>query len=222
MFYALRFSEDPVQLTPDRLISAADALAAQDPDLAGVIDRCGYPPLWPREPGFPTLLKLILEQQVSLASAQAAYNRLLGVVSTLTPGSLLALDDDTLRSVVFSRQKARYGRLLARAVQNGSLDVDALAHLDDDGVRVELQNITGIGPWTAGVYLLMALLRPDVWPRGDLALAAAAQEVKGLPIRPSQAQLHDLAEAWRPWRAVAARLLWHHYLSRSTGNEKPR
>jgi DNA-3-methyladenine glycosylase II len=202
-----------MNLSNELLVSAADTLTAQDPDLAGVIARFGYPPLWPREPGFPTLLKLILEQQVSLASAQAAYDRLLGVVGTLTPERLLALDDETLRAVGFSRQKARYARLLAEAVEIGSLDVDALPQLDDESVRTELQKITGIGPWTAEVYLLMALLRPDVWPRGDIALATAAQQVKGLPSRPSQTELHDLAEQWRPWRAVAARILWHQYLS---------
>jgi len=206
-------------LTSASLITAADILAAQDADLAAVIERFGYPPLWPREAGFPTLLKLILEQQVSLASAQAAYDRLLEKVDELTPGSLLtpesllALDDETLRGIGFSRQKARYGRLLAEAVQSGSLDMDSLPGLDDESVRVELQKITGIGPWTAEVYLLMVLLRPDVWPRGDIALATAAQQVKGLPARPSQSELHELAEQWRPWRAVAARILWHHYLS---------
>lgn len=200
-------------LTPNLLITAADTLAAQDADLAGVIARFGYPPLWPREPGFPTLLKLILEQQVSLASAQATYDRLLAVVGELTPESLLVLDDETLRGIGFSRQKARYGRLLAEAVQSGSLDMESLPGLDDESVRVELQKITGIGPWTAEVYLLMVLLRPDVWPRGDIALATAAQQVKGLAARPSQNELHDLAEQWRPWRAVAARILWHHYLS---------
>lgn len=206
-------------LTPALLITAADILAAQDPDLAAVIERFGFPPLWPREPGFPTLLKLILEQQVSLASAQAAYDRLLAVVGELTPGSLLtpesllALDDETLRAIGFSRQKARYGRLLAEAVQSGSLDMDSLPGLDDENVRTELQKITGIGPWTAEVYLLMVLLRPDVWPKGDIALATAAQQVKNLPARPPQAELHELAEQWRPWRAVAARILWHHYLS---------
>lgn len=202
-----------MSLTPELLISACDSLAAGDPDLAAVIERFGYPPLWPREPGFPTLLKLILEQQVSLASARAAYDRLAAAVGEVTPESLLALDDETLRGVGFSRQKARYGRLLAQAVLDGSLDVAGLAQLDDERVRSTLQRITGIGPWTAEVYLLMVLLRPDVWPRGDVALATAAQQVKGLPARPTQNELHDLAEPWRPWRAVAARILWHHYLS---------
>lgn len=202
-----------MNLSNELLITAVDTLTTQDSDLAGVIARFGYPPLWPREPGFPTLLKLILEQQVSLASAQAAYDRLLGVVGRLTPTSLLALDDETLRAVGFSRQKARYARLLSAAVESGELDVDGLTQLDDESVRSVLQKITGIGPWTAEVYMLMALLRPDVWPRGDIALATAAQQVKGLPSRPSQTELHDLAEQWRPWRAVAARILWHHYLS---------
>lgn len=200
-------------LTPELLITACDALAAQDPDLAAVIERVGYPPLWPREPGFPTLLKLILEQQVSLASARAAYDRLGARIGPVTPENLLALDDESLRAVGFSRQKARYGRLLAEAVLSGALNVEGLADLDDETARSELQKITGIGPWTAEVYLLMVLLRPDVWPVGDVALATAAQQVKHLPSRPSQPELYELAERWRPWRAAAARILWHHYLS---------
>ncbi len=204
-----------MQLTQATLITAADILAAQDPDLAAIIARWGYPPLWPRETGFPTLLKLILEQQVSLASAQATYDRLQARAGTISPESLLALDGESLRAVGFSRQKARYGRLLAEAIRSGSLDIDSLPQLSDEKVRSELQKITGIGPWTAEVYLLMVLLRPDVWPWGDVALATAAMEVKDLPARPTQAQLHALAEPWRPWRAVAARLLWHHYLNRS-------
>ncbi len=202
-----------MNLTNELLMQAADFLAAQDADLAGVVARFGYPPLWFRQPGFAALLQLILEQQVSQASGQAAYDRLLAVVGELTPERLLALDDETLRTAGFSHQKARYARLLAEAVRSGSLDVDGLAQLDDESVRTALQRITGIGPWTAEVYLLMVLLRPDVWPRGDVALASAAQQVKSLPTRPSQTELHDLAEQWRPWRAVAARILWHHYLS---------
>ncbi|MCB0038919.1 MAG: DNA-3-methyladenine glycosylase 2 family protein [Caldilinea sp.] len=201
-------------LTESTLHDAVAELAQRDPDLGAVVARHGPPPLWAREPGFPTLVLLILEQQVSLASARAAYNRLEAATGTVTPAGLLALSDDELRAAGFSRQKTGYARALAQAILDGAFDPDGLADLDDDGVRCELTSLKGIGPWTAEIYLLMVLRRPDAWPAGDLALAAAAQQVKGLAARPSPAELVELAEAWRPWRAAAARILWHHYLSR--------
>lgn len=201
-------------LTEFTLYEAVTELAQRDPDLGAVVARHGPPPLWAREPGFPTLVLLILEQQVSLASARAAYNRLEAATGTVTPAGLLALSDAELRAAGFSRQKTGYARALAQAILDGAFDPDGLADLDDDGVRCELTSLKGIGPWTAEIYLLMVLRRPDAWPAGDLALATAAQQVKGLAARPSPAELVELAEAWRPWRAAAARILWHHYLSR--------
>jgi len=201
-------------LTESTLHDAVAELAQRDPDLGAVVARHGPPPLWAREPGFPTLVLLILEQQVSLASARAAYNRLEAATGTVTPAGLLALSDAELRAAGFSRQKTGYARALAQAILDGAFDPDGLADLDDDGVRCELTSLKGIGPWTAEIYLLMVLRRPDAWPAGDLALAAAAQQVKGLAARPSPPELVELAEAWRPWRAAAARILWHHYLSR--------
>ena len=203
-----------LSLTEASLHDAVGELARRDPDLGAVVARYGPPPLWAREPGFPTLVLLILEQQVSLASARAAYNRLEAATGTVTPASLLALADEELRAVGFSRQKTGYARALAAAILDGAFDPDILPELDDDGVRRELTALKGIGPWTAEIYLLMVLRRPDVWPIGDLALATAAQQVKGLAARPTPAALAELAEPWRPWRAVAARVLWHHYLSR--------
>lgn len=188
-------------------------LAGRDPDLARVLDKLGPPPLWARPPGFPTLVHIILEQQVSLASARAAYDRLSAATDPLTPQRLLALDDATLRALGVSRQKSTYCRHLARAILAGSLNLDALPELDDDAVRARLTAIKGIGPWTANIYLLMALRRPDIWPAGDLALAVGAQQVKGLDERPTADELSQIGTAWQPWRAVAARLLWHHYLS---------
>jgi DNA-3-methyladenine glycosylase II len=169
--------------------------------------------MWAREPGFPTLIHIILEQQVSLASARAAYERLLAADSPLTPARFLEFDDATLKTIGFSRQKTRYGRELARAILDGRLDLAGLHTLDDASARSELVVIKGIGPWTADIYLLMALRRPDVWPSGDLALANAAQRVKRLASRPAPDELDALGIAWKPWRAVAARLLWHYYLS---------
>ncbi|MBE2238661.1 MAG: DNA-3-methyladenine glycosylase 2 family protein [Caldilineaceae bacterium] len=201
-------------LTEASLSSAVEELARRDPDLAQIVVRHGLPPLWPREPGFPTLVLLILEQQVSLASARAAFNRLEAVTGAVTPASLLVLTDEQMRSIGFSRQKASYARGLAEAIQAGRFDPSRLVKLPDEEVRRVLTAFRGIGPWTAEIYLLMVLRRADAWPAGDLALAIAAQQVKGLAQRPAPAELGALAEAWRPWRAVAARLLWHHYLSR--------
>lgn len=196
-----------------RMAVAAHELAARDPDLAAIVARFGPPPLWARPPGFSTLIYIILEQQVSLASARAAYDRLLALADPLTPVSFLALDDAALRAAGFSRQKTAYGRHLAQAVLSGQLDLEALAGLDDEDVRARLTAVKGIGRWTADVYLLMALLRPDVWPIGDLALVTAVQRLKRLEQRPSGETMIDMGEAWRPWRAVAARLFWVHYLA---------
>lgn len=202
------------RLTPRSFERAVAELTGRDRDLAAVVERHGPPPFWTREPGFPTLILFILEQQVSLASARAAYDRLLERVDRLTPEAFLELDDGTLRAAGFSRQKTGYGRDLARAVVSGSLDLEGLGRRPDGEVREALTAVRGIGRWTADVYLLSALRRPDVWPTGDLALARAVGEVKGVEVEPTSAGLEEVAEPWRPWRAAAARILWHDYLSR--------
>ncbi|HSJ54812.1 MAG TPA: DNA-3-methyladenine glycosylase 2 family protein [Anaerolineae bacterium] len=195
------------------LLQAVRALGARDPHLAGVVARFGPPPLWARDPGFATLVHIILEQQVSLASARSAFEKLVQATGSLTPASLLELSDAELKSVGFSRQKTAYARDLAGALLDGRLDLSQLPDLDDHQARAQLMGIKGIGPWTADIYLLMALGRPDIWPSGDLALAAAVQRVQGLATRPSSAELLEISFRWRPWRAVAARILWHFYLS---------
>lgn len=189
-------------------------LAARDADLAAIVDRHGPPPLWDREPGFGTLLHIVLEQQVSLASAKAAFDRLARAADPLTPERFLALSDDQLLAIGFSRQKARYGRALAAAVADGSLDLHALEAVPDAQVDAALQALPGIGPWTSTIYLLMVLRRPDVWPVGDIALQESARMVKGLDRRPDPVAMVEIGERWRPWRSVAARLLWHDYLAR--------
>jgi DNA-3-methyladenine glycosylase II len=193
---------------------AVGELADRDPDLAGIAQRLGVPPLWDRPPGFGTLLHIILEQQVSLASALAAFRRLESAAGRLTPDRFLRFSDAELLAIGFSRQKARYGRALAAALVDGTLDLGSLEEMDDDEVRVALEAIPGVGRWTSTIYLLMVLGRPDVWPVGDMALAAAVGEVKGLGRRPDPVELERLGEAWRPWRSVAARLFWHDYLAR--------
>jgi DNA-3-methyladenine glycosylase II len=207
-------------LTSATLAQVVEWLAAHDPALAHIIQRYGLPPLWPREPGFPTLIHIILEQQVSLASARAAFERLCAAVTPLTPQGFLTLDDAQLKAIGFSRQKTLYGRELARAILKGQLDLEAIAGLDDEAVRVQLKQIKGIGDWTVDVYLLLALRRPDAFAPGDLALLLAVQQIKGLGQRPTPAELQALAESWRPYRAVAARLLWHFYLSEKANKQK--
>jgi DNA-3-methyladenine glycosylase II len=188
-------------------------LAGSDGSLAGIVARHGLPAFWARAPGFATLLLLILEQQVSLASAKAAFDRVDARAGGVTPGAILALSDGELREDGFSRQKARYARALADALESGALDLDAMGRLPDEDVRRELIALPGIGPWTAEVYLLSALRRPDTWPVGDIALQEAARRALVLERRPSAAELDEIGERWRPHRATAARLLWHLYLS---------
>jgi DNA-3-methyladenine glycosylase II len=189
-------------------------LAARDEDLARILAEFGAPPEWFRAPGFPTLIHIILEQQVSLASANAAFTRLLALASPLTPARFLELNDAELKGAGFSRQKTTYGRHLAQSILNGELNLEAFVEMEDAEVKAELLKVKGIGAWTADIYLLRALRRPDAWPAGDLALMIAAQEVKRLVSRPTPSELETLAEPWRPHRAAAARLLWHHYLRR--------
>lgn len=191
---------------------AVELLGERDRRLAAVTAAHGTAPFWTRKPGFACLVHMILEQQVSLASAQAAMSRLGERLGTVEPEGLLALDDATLRTIGFSRQKTRYTRALATAVRDGELRLRGLGRLDDDRVRERMTAIPGIGRWTADVYLLMALRRPDIWPTGDRALVVAAGEVLRRPT-PDADQLERWGERWRPYRSVAARILWHHYLS---------
>jgi DNA-3-methyladenine glycosylase II len=197
----------------DRAFSLAVAeLSQRDEDLARIVAAYGQPPLWVRDPGFPCLVYIILEQQVSLASAQALYQRLQAAVKPLTPARFLKLTEVEMRQLGFSRQKAHYTRLLAGAIHRKEFSLQRLHDLEDKLVREQLIALKGIGPWTADIYLLSALRRPDIWPTGDLALATAVQEVKRLRKRPSPEKLEKMSTPWRPWRAVAARLFWHAYL----------
>ena len=147
------------------------------------------------------------------ASAKAAYTRLQANCNPLTPETFLQLSDIELKQIGFSRQKTNYGRALANALLDNVLDLNRLEFLSDDNVREQLMYVKGIGVWTANVYLLMVLGRPDIWPKGDIALQTAIQDIKGLSKRPTSDEAQAMSEAWRPWRAVAARLLWHFYLS---------
>lgn len=208
----------PIYLNEEFFARGVEELVRRDADLAGVVESYGRPLLWVREPGFPTLVYIILEQQVSLASARAAFERLQAAAKPLTPRRFLRLSDSELKRIGFSRQKTQYTRLLAESLDKRYLDLGVLQELQDDAVRKILVALKGIGQWTADIYLLSALRRPDIWPVGDLALATAVQEVKRLRKRPGPEHLENLSQPWRPYRAVAARLFWHHYLSKRGKN----
>ncbi len=194
-------------------------LCDRDPGLAAIMNRHGpLTHLWLRPPGFPTLVHIILEQQVSIASAKATFDRLNADLAqqnrVLTSENLLRYHPDQLKRLGFSRQKTRYIQGLALALEEDILDLESLAQHSDDTVRTELCQLKGIGPWTAEIYLMMALGRSDAWPVGDLALQIAAQRLKQLDHRPKGEELVAIAQPWRPWRSVAARILWHDYLNR--------
>lgn len=199
-------------LNAKTLVAACGELARRCPHMAVVHERHGTPPLWDREPGFATLLQIILEQQVSLASAKACYEKLEWHVGEVKPENLLALTDSELKTIGFSRQKTAYARHLSEAVLEGRIDLKAIAGLPDADAKAELQRLKGVGEWTSDIYLLMALLRPDVMPRGDIALHTAWHKVSG-ETKPTADEFLAIAERWRPFRSAAARLLWHYYLS---------
>ncbi len=200
------------KLTEASLDIAARALASRDRDLAIIYEALGPPPLWARRPGFATLVHIILEQQVSLQSAASTFARLKRNTSPFRPARVTELGEAHLRSLGLTRQKTAYCLHLAEFVTDRRLRLASLASMGDDEARSALMAVKGIGSWSADIYLLMALGRPDVWPRGDLALAVAIQGLKRLKHRPDDEQLLRIAESWRPFRSVAARMLWHYYL----------
>ncbi len=182
-----------------------------DPDLAGIETAAGPLPWRKRATGFPGLLQAIVGQQISNQAAAAIWARLRAVPGALDPAGLLALTEEALRGAGLSRPKVAHARSLATAFLDGTLDETTLATLADEEAVARIASVRGLGPWTAEIYLLFALGRPDVFPAGDLALAAAAADIKKLPARPAPREFRALAEQWRPWRALAARLLWHHW-----------
>lgn len=204
-------------LTTDSLAAAAKTLAACDRHLASIYQIHGPPPMWARRPGFPTLLRIVLEQQVSLVSARAMFERLKSNIVPFTPDTFIESGEVRLRSLGVTRQKARYCVQVAHAFADGHLD--KLGRMNDEEAHATLVSIKGVGPWTANIYLLMALRRPDIWPDGDVALATAVGKLRKMNPRPSFAKLAEIAEAWRPFRSVAARMLWQYYLAERNGSE---
>lgn len=190
-----------------------DQLAEGDKDLHRVIKQYDYPPMWNRPNTFESLVHIILEQQVSLASALSALNQLRKKIGSITPQQLLLLSDEEMKACYFSRQKMGYARHLAEAIIQQKIDLEALPLLPDEEVRKKMLALKGIGHWTIDVYLIFVLQRADVFPLGDLAAVNALKQLKSLPAQASREQLLEIAAKWRPNRSIATMLLWHFYLS---------
>lgn len=213
----------PFPRPPAWAVSGLAALAEQHPRFAGIIPAAGPLPWRTRQPGFPGLLRAICGQQISNAAATAIWLRLRAIPGALTPEGLLALDDATLcGGAGLSRPKAAHARSLATACVERRLDFAGLPAMGDAEALAHIAAVKGLGPWTAAIHLLFAEQRPDIFPPGDVALAASAAHLLGLPARPAPKALVALAEAWSPWRSLAARLLWHHWrhvTGRAAGEE---
>lgn len=172
--------------------------------------------MWARRPGFPTLLRIVLEQQVSLVSARAMFERLKFNIEPFTALGFIEAGEAYLRSLGVTRQKAHYCIQVAEAFTNG--DLNQIGKMSDEDAHAALVSIKGVGSWTANIYLLMALRRPDIWPDGDVALATAVGKLRKMKQRPSFSELAKIAESWRPYRSVAARMLWQYYLAERGSN----
>ncbi|MEA2877808.1 MAG: DNA-3-methyladenine glycosylase [Hyphomicrobiales bacterium] len=193
------------------LDAAIAALVAADPRWAAVAERSGRPPLRRREGGFAGLAQIIMGQQVSTASAAAIYSRLIAIADPFDHHAVLRARKDKLLRVGLSNAKVKTLKAIAKAIDSGAVDLHALAALPADDAHAALVALHGIGPWTADIYLLSCIGHADAWPAGDLALQEAARIAFNLPTRPTAKDMGPLAERWRPWRAVAARLLWTYY-----------
>ncbi len=203
----------PRALSRQALHRGARILARRHPAFARLLHEHGPPPVWGRRPGFATLVRIILEQQVSLAAARTMYRRVELALGGMTPVTVMGAGGTGLRQLGLTRQKSGYLTALAGALQGGALDLTAVARAPDAIGRQALLALPGVGPWTVDIYYLMALRRPDIWPQGDLALASAMHRVFRLPARPDAATQQALASRWSPWRSVAARMLWQSYLA---------
>ena len=201
------------KLTPRGYRLEVAKLIRRAPCFAEIIARWGIPPFWTYPPGFPGIVLTILGQQVSIESARATFRKLEFATPVVSPDSFLALTPDTLKTIGFSHQKTAYARKIAEDIVAGVFDLEALESLSDMEAKTRLMQMRGIGGWTADTYLLFASRRPDIWPTGDLALEIAVTELRGLSEKLKTEQVDKIAEAWKPQRAVAARILWHQYLN---------
>ncbi len=190
---------------------ALEELSRRDADIARAFAVCGLPETRNRKPGFPGLVRIVIGQQVSASAARAIAERLDQTVAPITPAAMLRVTDARLRKAGLSRSKIAYLKGLARAIETGSLDLDAIARQDDAEAMASLRAHKGIGRWSAELYLLFSLRRPDVWPAGDLAVRVALKRLKKLRAVPDEKRMDRIAEPWRPHRSAAALFLWHYY-----------
>ena len=198
-------------LSADQLRTALDALSVIEPRFGKAIAQVGYPEPRMRPRGYETLLRTIVGQQVSFKAADAVWAKLATTLGDVAaPQKLLAADEDTLRGCGLSRQKQGYARSLAALIVAGELDLHSLPADDEDAIAL-LTQVKGIGRWSAEIYLLFAEGRPDIWPAGDLAVQIDVGAIMQLPDRPSEKQVRDIGEGWRPYRGAAAIFAWHHY-----------
>ncbi len=202
-----------MRFTTHTFHAICDELAARDKDLGAVIKAHGYPPMWTRANTFETLVHIILEQQVSLASALAALNKLRERTGEITPQKIMELSDAELKACYFSRQKTGYARHLAGELLNGGIDLETLPLLPDDEIRKKLTALKGIGNWTVDVYQMFVLQSADIFPLGDLAAVNALKRIKKLPKDAPREKILKIAAGWQPYRTIASMILWHYYLS---------
>ena len=204
----------PQRVTKENIAELAHWLAARDPALARILQQHGVPPLWQRPAGLATMIRIVLEQQVSLSSAAATFSRLRNELGgPLTARRFLMLNDQRLRELGFSRQKARYCRLLCEQVSTRQFSISGLQRLSDQDARQQITSLVGFGHWSADIYLLMALGRGDILPTGDLALVLGIAEVTGRSFADAEAVV-DYARLWQPYRSVATRMIWLAYLAK--------
>lgn len=196
------------------LARSVERLFAAEPRFRPLFDRHGLPPLRRMPEGLDTLLRIITDQLISVAAADAIWQRILDAHAPLTAGTILLSGEPGLCQLGLSRSKARSFLAASRSALAGHLDHRLMSNLDDDQARSHLRQIPGVGPWTAEIYLLSALGRRDAWPAGDIALQSAAADLFDLPGRPGEKDMTLLASPWRPDRSVAARYLWLHYRQR--------
>ena len=194
-----------------QLVAAVADVTAKEPRFKAVVDQHGLPPLRRSQPGLRSLLRIVTDQLISLRAAEAIWTRLQAELEPFDAVSIAAMPETGLKALGLSGAKARTFRAVSHAVTMGQVRFDSLENTLDGDVLANLTAIKGIGPWTADIYLLSAMGRADAWPAGDLALQAAAQSLFDLTERPQATVMTRLAETWRPWRSVAARLLWSHY-----------
>jgi DNA-3-methyladenine glycosylase II len=200
--------------TADNFYTFCKKLSKKDAHLKSILTQYGYPPMWTRKQGFETLILTILEQQVSLAAAFAAYKKLKNRIGAVTPAKILNMSNEDLRECYFTRQKQGYAKNLAEAFADKTLPWKQFPEMSDDDVRHHLTSIKGIGNWTADVYLMHALQRTDLFPLGDIALVNSLKETKQLHSHIGKDEMLQIAEPWRPLRTIAAMMLWHSYIQK--------